>query len=385
MDDERMNDATTTPASDYAILYVDDEELALKYFRRAIGRDFTVHVATDAQAGLDILGEHGDRIGVLVSDQRMPGESGVALLKKVRSRWPHIIRVLTTAYADLDDAIEAVNRGEIFRYITKPWDTKTLRAEIGQAMELFRLRREHAELMREKMSVWQRLVQLSRLRDLVVMSASLTHLRHADNAVIQYLKDHLAPSEQGVLSASQHLDLWQLTESEIDRTRVFIGEVVARTADLTGRDEPFETELGVDTLQRLLLAAFARVDGVAGSPLPTIRVAMAPAALMMKELAAATGDPAAAVELRATADGDAISLSVPCAPALDRGLTARAAAGLMTAYLLAFHHGGSLELRRTPDRPHYLMTLPHNPREVALPQPGAGWLASLLVRLEGWE
>src|SRR5699024_8238239 len=124
---------------------------------------------------------------------------------------------------DLEDAIEAVNRGEIFRYITKPWDIKTLRTEVRQAMELFQLRHEHAALMREKMGVWQRMVQLvrlrdahllahecgmlvkmgvwqrmvqlGRLRDLVVMSASFTHLRYSQNAVAQYLADHLRAPE----------------------------------------------------------------------------------------------------------------------------------------------------------------------------------------------
>jgi two-component system probable response regulator PhcQ len=141
-------ETTTTAPSDFAILYVDDEEMALKYFRRAVGNDYTVHTAGDVEEGLAILNRIGAEIGVLITDQRMPGQSGVDLLKKVRERWPHIIRLLTTAYADLDDAIEGVNRGEIFRYITKPWDIKALQAEIRQAMEVFRLLYEHAAMMR---------------------------------------------------------------------------------------------------------------------------------------------------------------------------------------------------------------------------------------------
>src|SRR5699024_4536284 len=84
---EAMNEGNMMRASEYAILYVDDEEMALKYFQRALGRNFTVHIAADAQAGLEILEAQGDNIGVLVSDQRMPGESGVELLKKVRRHW----------------------------------------------------------------------------------------------------------------------------------------------------------------------------------------------------------------------------------------------------------------------------------------------------------
>src|SRR5699024_10230734 len=245
---------------------------------------FTVHIAADAQAGLEILEAQGDNIGVLVSDQRMPGESGVELLKKVRKRWPHIVRVLTTAYADLDDAIEAVNRGAIFRYITKPWDINTLRTEIGQAMELFRLRHEHAELMREKMSVWQRLVQLGRLRDLIVMSGSFTHLRHSQNAVAQYLADHLSPLEPHDLASSRHLDLWQLTEAEINQTLTFTSDVIDRTVAITSRDEQFETPLNGDRLRHLITNAFTQVDCADGDSLPVIRVAHEPAMIMLQEL-----------------------------------------------------------------------------------------------------
>lgn len=380
-----MNEANTTHSSGYAILYVDDEEMALKYFRRSLGPELTVHIATDAKAGLEILAAHGDSIGVLVSDQRMPGESGVELLKKVRKRWPHIVRVLTTAYADLDDAIEAVNRGEIFRYITKPWDIKTLRAEVTQAMEVFRLRHEHAQLMREKMSVWQRLVQLGRLRDLVVMSCSFTHLRHSENAVAAYLRDHLAPPQPGDLASSKNLDLWQLTEAEISQTRTFVSDVLDRTVGITARDERFETSLDAECLQSLAQGAFARIDNPDGDRLPVIRVAQESAMLLMEELAFAAGNPAERGVLEAASDGAAISLSLPCvATPADGGLTARGAAGLMTAYLLAFHHGGRLESQSALGQRRYVLTLPAEPEEISLAPPKAGWLESILVRLEGW-
>lgn len=384
-----MNEKNTPRTSEYAVLYVDDEEMALKYFRRMLGRDFTVHVATDSQAGLDILAEHGDAIGVLVSDQRMPGESGVELLKKARKRWPHIVRVLTTAYADLDDAIEAVNRGEIFRYITKPWNVKTLHNEIGQAMELFQLRYEHAQLMREKMSVWQRLIQLGRLRDLIVMSGSFNHLRHSQNAVAQYLIDHLTEPQTSDLVASRHLDLWELTEAEINQTLDFVSDILSRTADITSRDERFETALSPDHLKRLVTDAFAHMDCLESASLPTIRVAQEPARIMMKELAAASGGSAAGITLRPLAAGMAVSLSVPLAvPTVaptDEGLTASVAAGLLTVYLLAFHHGGGLELNVVDGQYQYVMTLPAEPEKMVLEPPQPGWLESLLVRLEGWD
>src|SRR3954453_20550134 len=95
----------------YAILYVDDEEKSLKYFARAFEDQFRIYTATNAQDGLKLIEEHADEIGVLMTDQRMPGEKGVWLLEKTRQSHPRIIRILATAYADMEAAIAAVNTG----------------------------------------------------------------------------------------------------------------------------------------------------------------------------------------------------------------------------------------------------------------------------------
>src|SRR5512142_3224974 len=105
----------------FAILYVDDEEKSLKYFTRAFEDQFRIFTAPNAQDGFRVLEEHKDEIGVLMTDQRMPGEKGVWLLEKGRQLRPRIIRILVTAYADMDAAIAAVNTGAIYRYVHKPW------------------------------------------------------------------------------------------------------------------------------------------------------------------------------------------------------------------------------------------------------------------------
>jgi two-component system probable response regulator PhcQ len=342
-----------------------------------------VHTAADARAGLAILEEHGDQaIGVLITDQRMPGLSGVDLLKKARKRWPHIVRLLTTAYSDLDDAIEAINRGEIFRYITKPWNIKALRAEMSQALSVFDLQREHAELMREKVGVWQRLVQLGRARDLIVMGGSLSHLRHSENAIAAYLMDHLAPEAGPNLAAAEYLDLWRLTEAEIGQTLTFVREILARTAPITGRSERFDTRLPPDRLLKLGGGALAAARIADGDRPPAIRVAERPAALLFEELARASA-PDGAIQLQTVDNGTAVSLSLTAGPAPD-GLTAREAAGLLTAYLMAFHHGGNLELEAASQPWQYVLTLPVEPDAITLPPPEANWLESLFVRLENW-
>jgi two-component system response regulator PhcR len=139
-------DETAPPA----VLYVDDEPQSIKYFARAFERDFRVLTAANADAAEELLASGSDQVGVLITDQRMPLKTGVQLLDRVKALYPDIVRILTTAYADLDDAVAAVNRGEIFRYILKPWDIKALRAEIHNALELYRRKRYERDLLQAR-------------------------------------------------------------------------------------------------------------------------------------------------------------------------------------------------------------------------------------------
>src|SRR3954466_8233452 len=118
----------------YAILYVDDEEKSLKFFARAFEEQFRIFTATNAQEGLKLFEQHADEIGVLMTDQRMPGEKGVWLLDKTRQLRPAVLRILVTAYSDLQAMIDAVNTGAIFQYVTKPWDPLQLENTLKHAL-----------------------------------------------------------------------------------------------------------------------------------------------------------------------------------------------------------------------------------------------------------
>src|SRR5436190_3924361 len=104
----------------FAVLYVDDEEKSLKYFLRAFQDQFRILTAPTAQEGFKLLEAHRDEIGLLMTDQRMPGEKGIWLLEKARQLRPRVIRILATAYSDMDAAIAAVNTGAVYKYVTKP-------------------------------------------------------------------------------------------------------------------------------------------------------------------------------------------------------------------------------------------------------------------------
>lgn len=155
------------------ILFVDDEATAVKYFQRAINSLAPVITGSSVEEGKRLLDAHADTLLVLVSDQRMPGGYGNELLLYARTKYPNIVRILTTAYSELEQTVEAVNQGQIHRYIQKPWEIAAIRMELKQALDIANLRKEHAQLLREKMMVWKKLIVSNRVGSLYALCASL--------------------------------------------------------------------------------------------------------------------------------------------------------------------------------------------------------------------
>jgi putative nucleotidyltransferase with HDIG domain len=126
---------------EHTVLFVDDEANILKALQRLL-RNEPCRVLTAARGSeaLEVL--ERERPQVVVSDQRMPEVSGVDLLQAVRQRHPDVIRILLTGYTEMTVAVEAINRGEIFRLVTKPWNDEELRATLRQAFDTFDLKSE---------------------------------------------------------------------------------------------------------------------------------------------------------------------------------------------------------------------------------------------------
>jgi DNA-binding NtrC family response regulator len=115
------------------ILLVDDEPSLLDGLRRVLSNEFSVHTASGGDAGLNSLTESGP-FAVVVSDMRMPGMNGVQFLRMVRERWPETVRLMLTGNADIQTAIDAVNEGSVFRFLTKPCAEDILRDALKAAM-----------------------------------------------------------------------------------------------------------------------------------------------------------------------------------------------------------------------------------------------------------
>lgn len=237
----------------YAILYVDDEEKSLKNFSRAFGESFQIYTAPSAQEGLAILEKHPDEIGVLMTDQRMPGEKGVWLLERARLLRPRIIRILVTAYTDMDAAVAAVNTGSIYKFIMKPWDPPQLDTNLRRALEFFIVQQERDQLLKEKLSVIHNMMIADRIVSLGLLAQGLSHhIRNPLQAVKTFLDLAPAKLEEEKLQTGglRDPDFWrayyQNAQTQLDRitnllkdlwsapekpnaaagTRVRVGEVV---------------------------------------------------------------------------------------------------------------------------------------------------------------
>ncbi len=128
----------------YPILVVDDEQDNLDAFRFNFRKTFDILTATSGPEALQILAEKD--VAVVVTDQRMPKMTGVELLREVRAKTPETVGIILTAFTDVDVLIEAINLGQVYRYITKPWDAKEVRGVLQYAIERFHLQHENKRL-----------------------------------------------------------------------------------------------------------------------------------------------------------------------------------------------------------------------------------------------
>lgn len=128
------------PKSDYQkhlIIYVDDEIKCCKYFFETFGDKFSILTASNVDDGLRLFKENLGNVAILITEQRVQKENGIQLLDKVRQLDPRVMRILATAHSSLETAIDSVNTGAIYRYVTKPWNIPTLELLLKEAIENF--------------------------------------------------------------------------------------------------------------------------------------------------------------------------------------------------------------------------------------------------------
>ena len=116
----------------HSVLIVDDEPEILKVLKKSLEDDYQVIVAHRAKEALAMV---TDKVAVIISDQRMPEMTGSEFFKIVREKHPDVVRIMMSGYSDMNALINSVNQGEIFRYISKPWELDALQEVVRLAVE----------------------------------------------------------------------------------------------------------------------------------------------------------------------------------------------------------------------------------------------------------
>jgi two-component system probable response regulator PhcQ len=198
------------------VLYVDDEAQALKYFSKLFSEDFRLYTAESVEVAKGILAAESANIAIVVTDQRMPGETGVKLLEHLRANYPKIIRIITTAFADLESAIAAVNSGGVYQYITKPWKLDDFRSSLLRALDYYEVRAQRDALLDQKLSVLQGVLVLDRIRSLAAIAASFEGRLQRPLTALKAYVDQARNIEMQAFGRDEllSLDLWAVARGE---------------------------------------------------------------------------------------------------------------------------------------------------------------------------
>jgi two-component system probable response regulator PhcQ len=401
----------------FAVVYVDDEEKSLVNFTRAFGDEFKIFTASKAVDALELIRAHAAEIGVLMTDQRMPGEKGVWLLEHVRQIRPQIMRILVTAYADMDAAIAAVNSGAICKYVSKPWDPVQLELTLKQSLEFFLVQDERDQLLREKMSVLRNMMIADRIVSLGLLAAGLSHhIRNSMVAVKTFLE--LAPvklaEEKGADQNLRDPEFWreyyQNVQGQMERITGLLGDLRAASED--NRAQPFGSEVQLRAvvsgvlgqLQEALAGRRIEVDNRIGDDLPSLHVDQPKFnrlfdLLLRDELSMLPAG--SRIELSAELRGSEVVVSLvdngPPLPqqalrvvldpfVVTHGAPSEYGINLMACFFIVHHHGGHIEAQNLPGGGNrFLLHLPHNPERAVPAMEEADFLRKAMLNENLWE
>jgi len=401
----------------FAILYVDDEEKSLVNFTRAFGDDFQILTANSAASAYDIIQAKASEIGLLLTDQRMPGEKGVWLLERVRRLRPQIIRILATAYTDMDAAIAAVNSGAIYKYVTKPWDPAQLELTLKQSLEFFMVQSERDQLLHEKMSVLRNMMIADRIVSLGLLAAGLSHhIRNSMVAVKTFLE--LAPmklaEEKGSDKNLRDPDFWreyhQNVQGQIEKINSLLGDL--RTASENSSKTPFATLIQLHTTVARIISnlrdSFAsrriEVDNQIPDSLPALQVDQPKfdrlfELLFRDELAMLPSG--SRITLNAELRGQEVAIMIsdngPALPqealrvvldpfVVTRGTPSEYGINLMACFFIVHHHGGRIEAQNLPGGGNrFVLYLPLQPEQTATVVVETDFLNKAMLNEALWE
>lgn len=225
------------------MLVVDDEPDNLDLLYRTFRRDFQVLRAESGAAALEILAAEGE-VAVIISDQRMPEMKGTEFLSKTVPQFPDTMRIILTGFTDVEDLVEAINSGQVYKYITKPWDPNELKAVVQRAAETYELLKQRTEELRRaqaQTALLSAIVEVSQQSNrpedcLSPIAHAFGENFEADRCILQLVEHHKLTAAVGTyhLNGDQNwLDQDPLVQQAIATQRMQVAVNVPTNHDLS--------------------------------------------------------------------------------------------------------------------------------------------------------
>ncbi len=197
------------------MLVVDDEPDNLDLLYRTFRRDFQVLRAESGMSALEILSVEGE-VAVIISDQRMPEMKGTEFLSKTVPQFPNTMRIILTGFTDVEDLVDAINAGQVYKFITKPWDPDELKRVVQRAVETYELLQHRSDELRRAQAqtmLLSTILQVTRqatdLESLLTsIAAAFGETYDADGCIVQLLDHGSLSSVQGVYSCAGEIQNW---------------------------------------------------------------------------------------------------------------------------------------------------------------------------------
>ena len=241
------------------MLVVDDEPDNLDLLYRTFRRDFQVLKAESGVRALEVLAQEGE-VAVIISDQRMPEMKGTEFLSRTVPEFPDTVRIILTGFTDVEDLVDAINSGQVYKYITKPWDPEELKAVVHRAAETYELLKQRTEELRRseaQMDLMATIVQV--VQEATTLDSTLGPIAQsfcrsfsADGVILQLLSGAQLSSVQGSYraddSGSDRLVMNGLAQDDGVKEAIVSGQIQVATHILADpKSQAHQGQHGVQT------------------------------------------------------------------------------------------------------------------------------------------
>ncbi|OQY27156.1 MAG: hypothetical protein B6244_11500 [Candidatus Cloacimonetes bacterium 4572_55] len=229
----------------FYILIVDDEKDNLELLERTLRREYHILKAANGAEGLKMLEKN--QVDLIITDQRMPNMTGIEMLAETIEKYPDVIRIVLTGYTDVDDLIDAINQGHVYRYITKPWEPRELKITVKRALESYQLHLENKRLL-EDLIRSEKLATVGQLAGSIaheiknqlvgIMFAELIQEKYPDDPEIQSYIRYILDAYHHILNMVDEIrDFARQRKEDLETELTSIESIIDNAIDLCNMDK----------------------------------------------------------------------------------------------------------------------------------------------------